>query len=223
MERKVFNLKTLSCSFCRELMDNRIPAEFMKQCGIVNRVFKESDNFVAVPSVSPITVGHVLIIPRTHITSLVQVKHTMISELNSFVTSIIRLVAINFKVPVIFEHGIGEGKVGGCGVNHAHLHILPVKPDSIVKVILNISKQFSLGAPIPLTNFLTYGDNKKSYLLFGQSTQRMLYTYNENIPSQYVRRLIAKEIDSSLWDWRQVYGWTDFVNTYKILFSFKTR
>lgn len=217
MARKLFNLDSSSCYFCEEINNNRFPDEFVRNCGIVNRVLEQCDNFVAVPSLSPITLGHVLIIPKYHVTSMMQVDRAMMSELENFTNKIMKIIAINIGAPIIFEHGIGEGKAGGCGVNHAHLHILPMKPDSASNLQLIIDEQFSFSGATSLVELLSSGGNKKSYLLFGQNLKEIFYFYDENIPSQYLRRLIAKEMARLLWNWKEMYGWLDFMNTYKVL------
>jgi diadenosine tetraphosphate (Ap4A) HIT family hydrolase len=217
MKGEQMNHEDKLCCFCEEIMKNRLPDEFIEKCGIANRVFKQSDNFVAVPSISPITAGHVLIIPKQHISSMTQLKQSMGSEIENFVTKIIELVTINFGPPIIFEHGIGYGKRGGCGVNHAHLHVLPTNPDIAKRIQLIIFQDFRFSGAISLTEFLSHGETRDSYLLFGRHMKKIFYSYDETIPSQYVRKLIANEMGNSSWDWENMSGWPDFINTYRIL------
>jgi len=207
----------LSCQFCKEFGDNLFPIEFVRNCDIVNREIDRSNSFIAIPSISPISKGHVLIAPKDHVTSMMQIDDSVVDELVSFVNTIVDSIAVNFKTPIIFEHGVGKGKAGGCGVDHAHLHILPIDEEIVSRLLFIINREFHLVQTSSLQDFIRGGDSIKSYLLFGNSLREMFFSYSDQIPSQYLRRVISKEVGNRFWDWKKLYGWVDFINTFEVL------
>lgn len=218
MSKKMVDFHNSSCTLCKQIMDDKLPDEFIVKSGIRNRIFAHSTNFLSIPSISPITAGHVLILPKFHIKSIAQVDATYHYELISFVTEIIELIKTIFDIPIIFEHGIGEGKIGGCGVDHAHLHIIPIG--------LNIGKSAAKKLHIlyntkstSLIDFLKITNKQESYLFYGLDINNIDYIHDDIIPSQLLRKLIAGRIGKSHWDWKELYGWHDFRNTYFALLN----
>jgi diadenosine tetraphosphate (Ap4A) HIT family hydrolase len=205
------------CCFCAELAQGKMPDEFVEKSGIVNRVISESENFVAVPSISPLSPGHVLVVSKQHITSLSQLEQGAVGDLCAFADGLIEAVTANFRRPILFEHGVGRGKVGGCGVNHAHLHIVPLQEGIGERVQSTLFNHFCFRETTTLEDFLQKGDGINSYLIFGLDKHKMFYCFDESVPSQFVRRILATETENRSWDWKMTTGWADFARTYKCL------
>jgi diadenosine tetraphosphate (Ap4A) HIT family hydrolase len=92
----------------------------------VDEILQESENFVAVASVGSLTPGWMLIVPKSHQLSLA--GSPAMEEFEAFSSDVAeRISALFAGAPVrAFEHGANrEGSPVGCGVNHAHLHLLP--------------------------------------------------------------------------------------------------
>jgi len=210
----------IGCSFCSQLERNQMPNEYIKQSGIHNRVLDESENFIAIPSISPIVEGHVMIIPRYHISSMCQIKATEKSEFLNFAQNMIHAVERIYGDAAITEHGIGNGKFGGCGVTHAHLHIIPIEKKISCEILKQISEDFVVSGPIHLSGIFETGDSNHSYLIYGESLNKLYVSFQESIPSQYIRKSIAHHTSKSSWDWRQMFGWDDFVRTYEKLVTY---
>jgi histidine triad (HIT) family protein len=102
------------CIFCK-IINNQLPAEFIYQDAII-AVFKD---------INPQAKTHLLLVPKTHITSLatIQPEHKTIIE------------HIIYKIPEItkklnlpgFKTIVNTGKEGGQIVDHLHFHILSPK------------------------------------------------------------------------------------------------
>ncbi len=203
------------CCFCEEIAVNRIPETFAGNCSLTSRIAFSSDNFVVLPSVSPLVEGHVLLLPKDHITSLAQLTEDNKEEFDSLLQFVYRKVGDLWARPIIFEHGVGNGRTGGCGVTHAHLHIVPIP--SVHKESLWSSIARELGdfpSQAPLLEILDHLDAEDSYIIVGDDTIQISCCVREDLPSQIMRRLIAETLSLSNWNWRQMFNWTCFESTY---------
>ena len=214
-DNEILNKK--DCSFCSQFKWNRMPSSYIKQSGIENRILKQSDNFVSIPSISPIAEGHVMILPKYHVSSMVQIETNHRNELLHFVRKIFALVQKIYGNIAVTEHGVGLGKTGGCGVTHAHLHIFPAKQSTSRTILSELFETFLVNGPYDLEYIIEAGDIRKSYLCYGYDLDELIISYQEDIPSQYLRKLIAKLTFKTDWDWKEMYGWDDFVKTYETL------
>jgi ATP adenylyltransferase len=112
------NLTPSGCRFCQIALG-------LGHSG-VDDLLEESDNYVAVASIGSLTPGWVLIIPKSHRLNLAESFAS--DELRRFQVKVaVKIARIFGGVPVrMFEHGANsEGSLVGCGVNHAHLHLVP--------------------------------------------------------------------------------------------------
>ncbi|MCH7567932.1 MAG: HIT domain-containing protein [Nanoarchaeota archaeon] len=86
----------------------------------------ESDNFFAIRDVHPIAEGHVMVIPKKHLVTLLDIPNNLGEELLSFT----KKVAGN-----LLDKKLGDGfdllmrnlEAGGQEVMHAHVHVIPRK------------------------------------------------------------------------------------------------
>ena len=85
-----------------------------------------SDNFVAFEDINPIVPGHMLVIPKKHFVTLLDIPKNLSQELLEFTKKII------WK---LMEEKKGDGfnvlvrglEAGGQEVPHVHLHVIPRK------------------------------------------------------------------------------------------------
>jgi len=200
------------CCFCTEINNKKMPEDFIKKSGINNRIIYQSKNFTVLPSISPLNVGHILIIPNSHITNITKLESELINELNDTFCYILSNNTIyKNKEFVFFEHGIFEHGTG-CGVDHAHIHLLPVSLSIFNKIITSISKHYSL-LNSSFESFFNI-KNPSSYLFVGNSLNNVFYSFHNKIPSQFIRKIVAEILGSNVIDWKHLDNWSDFLETY---------
>ncbi len=204
------------CCFCTDLRSQDRTLELSKKA-FFNRVCRESANFAAFPSLSPVGPGHSLIIPKFHTTSMAQIKSSHIVELSEFIEYIASVLKERFGPMLVFEHGIGLERSGGCGVTHAHFHLLSAEPAVATRIETALCKDYQPRQLADMNEFFKTADNNTSYLLFGHVGGRILFFGNEEVPSQYLRRTVASAFNSSQWDWREYSGWDDYADTQQVL------
>jgi ATP adenylyltransferase len=95
-----------------------------------NRPLLESRNFVVLPSVGSLVEGWLLIVPRDHHISMGALPDLLADEMRSLKHRLASRLRLLYGELCAFEHGPArlERRVG-CGVDHAHLHIVPVAFD----------------------------------------------------------------------------------------------
>lgn len=92
--------------------------------------FAESQNFRGIYNIAPILPGHSLIIPKSHVTSLLDLDEADIAEMVSFSQKCVRMLQKAFNTTG-FNWTIQEGEEAGQTVRHLHLHLIPRKRNDL--------------------------------------------------------------------------------------------
>ena len=94
--------------------------------GEENAFFMSTDEYFAMPSIGSLVEGWALVCPKRHAVSSSKVADS--NGFWNFVYSVGEKVQEEYGSVVVFEHGaIAEGSLTGCGVDHAHVHIVPIE------------------------------------------------------------------------------------------------
>lgn len=107
----------MSCKFC-QIASSKVSDR------VVDRVLHETDEYFAVSSIGGFIPGWVVVCTKAHALNLS--KKYADESFVAFVNEVQNGVKSEYGECVVFEHGaITEGSITACGVNHAHLHIVP--------------------------------------------------------------------------------------------------
>ena len=114
--------KGIGCRYC---------AGFLGQQGNVqepwDKILYESDNFVVVPTLGSMIEGWLLVVTKNHYICMGAIPERLWSELQHVLELATKVITSKYAAPTLFEHGpVTEGRRVGCGVDHAHLHIVPL-------------------------------------------------------------------------------------------------
>lgn len=205
----------LSCCLCEEISSRTFPDQYRGAYPVSSRICHETDEFVVLPTLSPLCAGHVLVLPRRHVTNLATLSEPARRALLVCVESTMTVLAGHFGSDLyLFEHGVAGAGLA-CGIDHAHLHILPLSATTADAVELRIETDFRSHDSSSLIQGLSLANQVKatSYLLHGTSLDSMRISVAESIPSQYMRRLIAQLECQAEWDWKLLNGCSEFLST----------
>ena len=209
--------KVADCCLCKEIETGVFPAEYAAVYGVDKRICFESDNFIVIPSVSPIAVGHTMLLPKQHYTSMMACPKEMKDEALTLINSLYANLSDRFGQLFLFEHGVGRLDDVACGINHAHLHFVPLggcNYDAIINRIENILGECTDNT---LRDFILSNQDKNAYLMYGVTPSDMSLVYSNVIPSQIVRSSFSHVLKHSEWNWRQLNGKDEFVETVSLL------
>ena len=102
-----------NCIFCK-IINKEIPS----------KVVYEDNDFLAMLDIAPATKGHVLILPKEHASTLVELSDDKASKILILAKKIINAM---MKVYDFTGYNLiqNNGKLAGQTVNHFHLHLIP--------------------------------------------------------------------------------------------------
>jgi diadenosine tetraphosphate (Ap4A) HIT family hydrolase len=87
----------------------------------------ETANFVVLPSLGSLVEGWLLLIPRRHFICMGALPSELLAEMEQLKAKVGAHLRERFGSVCAFEHGPGEtNRKVGCGVDHAHLHMVPI-------------------------------------------------------------------------------------------------
>lgn len=188
------------CRFC-DLISNHNSANKQNSIPICDTIIYETHNFIVTPALGALVSGYIMIISRNHINSMAYLSENEMDELLKIIGYFKILITEKFKVsPILFEHGSAVNcfSKAANSVDHAHLHIVPVHIKKEIEIIQNAHA-------FKIPHFETVASFRgKPYFLYVNENNQHYLSHDIILPSQYMRKCIAKEIGNSLeWDWRQ--------------------
>ncbi|MDN4639928.1 hypothetical protein QCD70_06715 [Agreia sp. PsM10] len=145
--------------------------------------------------------GWLLAFPAVHVLSLADLSFDDWDGFSELLENARSLLRGAYGSTVMFEHGsAGVGRLAACGVDHAHMHLVPLDID-LRAAISNLAGE--LGEfewtriegrvePIAEEDYIFISDRTGSWV-----------TRSSHLPSQVVRRAIALELGISEWDWKK--------------------
>lgn len=171
----------------------------------------ESRNFVAVPTVGALVEGWLLVVPRSPVLSFARMPKLLFSELEFFLNDVAAATQSAYGPVSVFEHGPScAASAVGCGVDYAHLHLVPVDCDLLAgaKQIAPKIRWSSVGS---IENIRRYAESGGGYWFvqqtFGAGECYVGQCPDEKPVSQLFRRVIASHIGCpNDFDWKQHSG-----------------
>lgn len=105
----------MHCIFC-DIIAGKVKGE----------VIRVSDRFIALKDVKPVALGHVLIIPKEHYGTLLDIPNSWGGELLTF-TKEVASSLLDTKLGDGFNIVMNNLEPAGQVVPHAHIHLIPRK------------------------------------------------------------------------------------------------
>jgi diadenosine tetraphosphate (Ap4A) HIT family hydrolase len=187
-----------ACDFCTEGQSGRVSDDYAASIGRSSRVLLRLPALYVIPTLSPLAPNHLLLIPNRHVTSRAQLLRAEFAAITQAEDIIgIRLSAPGIRT-LVFEHGIGQGLDGGCGISHLHTHMLPLAPDVADRAI-DLLRLSALGITKRGLHEIQPGESYVFMRTHGQAQNSELRA--GEFPSQYLRNLVedAAGIDRTSW------------------------
>ncbi|MEK6909429.1 MAG: HIT domain-containing protein [Nanoarchaeota archaeon] len=94
--------------------------------------FDESDSFIAIFDAKPVTKGHILVIPKKHYTTILDIPNKFGNEMLEF-TKKVASSLLDKKLGDGFNLVMNNLAVAGQVVMHAHIHVIPRKEDDGIR------------------------------------------------------------------------------------------
>jgi diadenosine tetraphosphate (Ap4A) HIT family hydrolase len=186
------------CRLCSQLAPQETAREW-------NRPLFESLNFVALPSVGALVEGWLLLVPKRHFISLGGLPGSLLAEFGEFKELLCSVLGQCYGTVSAFEHGpTAAGRALGCGVDHAHLHLVPLLFD-LSNEILPLMPSGAAWKPAGIDDCRAAYLRGEDYLYFEQPIGSGRIATHDRFGSQLFRRAVASHIGIP-----QQYNWREF-------------
>jgi histidine triad (HIT) family protein len=113
----------VACVFCKIIAGERN-----------GEVVRVSDRFIALRDIAPLAPGHVLIIPKQHFGTLLDIPESWAGELMRF-TKAVASSLLDQKLGDGFNLVMNNLEPAGQVVPHAHIHLIPRKEGDGLKLM----------------------------------------------------------------------------------------
>ena len=201
------NQASQQCRYCTDFLS---PNAKDKR-SIWNTALIESRHFLVVPTLGMLVPGWLLIITKEHYLNMGLVPDDFYPELEEVRKAVRLKLKEKFGSTVVFEHGPGRpGESSGCGIDHAHWHVVPLSVD----LLPELETRFP-GRRIANTLEIKRGLSEATTYIFYENQIEEAYLFLANgLPCQFFRRLIAEKIGKGEhWDWHNEPGLSNIVTT----------
>lgn len=181
-------------------MENCIFCEFPK-----DRILSQTHNFIVGLGLGPIVPGHILLIPKIHISGLVKLPKVLLDEMMDLKHTLVSVIQPKLGGCLLFEHGNHGQTSNEAFHTHAHMQIIPAAVE-IVSVLDD------LGYPSILLQrgYSSASDLETEYLYYESiNSPPRLYLINQSPPEKFIKIAMLKALGYSeeMSDWKKYPRW----------------
>jgi len=171
---------------------------------LYDTILRETGTMVVTPTLGSIIPNWVLAIPKRHAANAARWAQNKRHVPLSAIKDITRSFGSDPRNVIWFEHGATEPRsIVGCGVDHAHIHILLTPPFSFNRLCEEAQAEAGLGWSRGRGDAYASIDPSKSYFVAGYGDQFLLAQAVEAAGSQFFRKAIARIVHrDAAWDYR---------------------
>lgn len=189
-----------TCSFCAKIASGQADQEACPW----DRVLFQSPNFVVLPTVGAIVEGWLLLVPKKHYLCMAALGNDLLSELNKLREYVSLVLQDCYGSIAVFEHGPARPKQAvGCGVDHAHLHMLPTNCNLIDGIREVFPDSLQWRSVKGIQDAAAFYTAELPYLYVEQPLNEAYLASHPNLPSQLFRRVLAAYTGRpERYDWR---------------------
>jgi len=200
------------CAICKELrgsQQTRISLALEDE-NVSNAVLVLSDLFAVIPSVGPLVRGHALVVTRRHssniLASLDESGYSEFREVCRQYSDWSKNAGASDTRLLCFEHGSRcSTEQMLCSTGHGHVHLLPLQNNESTRVLEALAKQgFKVKDFHELCGVAEHFKQYVTAFSIGPQQQNLQGVVRDgsNVPSQYLRRVIAEVLGLPQWDWK---------------------
>ena len=189
-----------ACDFCQIGNLKETPQNL-----IWNTVLFQTANFVAVPTIGSLVEGWLLIATKRHYICMGALDKGLADELCDFKRLVTNALQDCYGDVATFEHGPSQEQLAvGCGVDHAHLHIVPTRCSLRSAVAPLYDDPLIWNEVTEVHNPSAFFHAGKDYLYVEQENDGEYILANSGIKSQSFRRVIAQYVGvPDHYNWRE--------------------
>jgi diadenosine tetraphosphate (Ap4A) HIT family hydrolase len=169
-----------------------------------SRLIFQTADFALIADMSPLTVGHMLLLPKVHYLSFSALLPTHLVALEKVISRIVPRYSATFGEPVVLEHGSADESDGNACVTHAHWHLVPVDGAEVDAVIRQDDLPCTELADMAELGFPRW--RRRPYYYTSYAGRHRVYESSPATRRQYLRSVVGRvlAIDDPEWDYALV-------------------
>jgi diadenosine tetraphosphate (Ap4A) HIT family hydrolase len=194
----------VTCEFCAEFSGDC--SRFRRIYGLgVRRIVRSYGEVVVIPTIGQMFPASMLVVPTQHVETTAEAGASVLEQVDHALRDLSGRLAHLGRV-LVFEHGARRCTKSGCGVYHAHIHVLPLPGHVSSEVFLpnTIARRGR-----SLSAALGQLADSENYFLCQDTYGRVAFCDAKVDPdapwltSQFGRRTLAAHFGLRCdWDWR---------------------
>jgi ATP adenylyltransferase len=200
------------CPFCEELDLGNF--QFAgKNYG--SRILYESKHCMVFPTLGAFIDGYLLIVSKDHYASMATLPNQQYEALEETVAMVRDILEKEYGPTLFFEHGPADTRGGGCCIDHAHLHCVPIS----INLMTQLEKKFKSSKITALHQLAELKKPDTAYLFLEDNNKERFFLHVEQpLPSQFIRQILANHINRyDEWNWRRHPNQERMLETYHAL------
>lgn len=164
----------------------------------------QNEGWLVVPTLGSIIPNWVLAVPRRRVLSFRDWAAGQEVSVEEVLSEIREQLGLQTDEIIWFEHGpASAGSVIGCGLDHAHLHILIHPPFDFAEFADCARASANLSwCEVKSAESYSCLQGSSSYCVAGCGDRAIYATDVEDAGSQFFRRVVAKLVQHTDWDYR---------------------
>ena len=159
--------------------------------------------FRLIADMSPLTVGHLLLLPEDHYLSFGHLDAVRSARARAIVAVLRPLYVATFGQMAVLEHGSSSELPSAC-ITHAHWHFLPVDGTRAASLM---ARDGLTGVELSdFTGLQRFATADRPYYYCGDGTTHIAFDAERRIRSQYLRSVVGAMLGMAdpEWDWSVV-------------------
>lgn len=184
-------MKKLPCRLCAAL-SGTASSDGVRRC---DTILYKTENFVLMPAIGPMILGHAMIVSRKHAISLADMSSDVLDEYNSLIQMLLNLPLISNNLLEAEHGGTTDDSGGGC-IAHTHVNVFPGLA-SLASIFVG-----RLPRMAEVTSMQDICKITGPYILIRESGYNVQIFSSQGLPSQFIRRILSNELQLDRWDWR---------------------
>lgn len=179
------------CVFCSALSPDRAPRVPVDY----DRPLYANEHFVIMPALGALTVGHVLVVGREHVSGLSYLSSEALQSYDKVVKVAQSITGDRNALEA--EHGGSHSDRGGACISHTHVNFIPDLPSVISMLDSQLPR---LTDPLHTSDLRHWRDQPYVFLRQGRETRLLAAA---GVPSQLIRRRLCDLLrqPEPQWDW----------------------
>jgi diadenosine tetraphosphate (Ap4A) HIT family hydrolase len=169
-----------------------------------SRIAYRDSRLALLADLSPLTAGHMLLLPVRHHVSFGHVVSELETEIRTLLAEVLPRYAATFGPPLLLEHGSSSQMNAGACVTHAHWHVVPVRGTEVHRAMAGDGLTPHAIPDFTALSRLARAD--RPYFYVRQEDEHTVYRSDRPLRRQYLRSVLGRllGIEDPLWDYALV-------------------